>query len=261
MTDEITEELLSKMTIQKVHSCSLSYSQTGAGGKRVQRPRWAIVLKYEGETLYTAEKNRVFSNRHRMALLPKGCSYTWHCIRCGHFAIIEFDSPLTADAPIPLSIRDEEKVLKMFRELEYKRTCRKPFFETESIRDTYTILLTLAQESQRPYLPAEKQEKIDRALTYISLHYRDKITNDMLSQRAGISTVYFRKLFREQVGMSPIVYARQLRMQKAKEMLCSDYSTLTDIAKLLGYASIYDFSRDFKKHTGVSPSRYIQEGF
>jgi len=58
------------------------------------------------------------------------------------------------------------------------------------------------------------------------------------------------------MGVSPITYAKQLRIEKAKEMLKSDYGTLSDIAQSLGYSSLYDFSRDFKKHTGVAPSKY-----
>ena len=41
-----------------------------------------------------------------------------------------------------------------------------------------------------------------------------------------------------------------------KEILKSDYGTLSDVALSLGYASLYDFSRDFKKHTGIAPSKY-----
>ena len=61
------------------------------------------------------------------------------------------------------------------------------------------------------------------------------------------------------MGTSPIVYTRRLRIEKAKEMLRSDYGTLSDVAQSLGYASLYDFSRDFKKHTGVTPSKYERE--
>ena len=78
----------------------------------------------------------------------------------------------------------------------------------------------------------------------------------MLATITGFSTVYFRKLFTSMMGVSPITYVHRFRIEKAKEMLKSDYGTLSDMAQSLGYSSLYDFSRDFKKHTGVAPSKY-----
>ena len=75
----------------------------------------------------------------------------------------------------------------------------------------------------------------------------------------GVSTVYFRKLFTQVYGVSPINYVKALRIKKAKEMLRSDYGSLSDVAQSLGYTSLYDFSRDFKKRVGTAPSRYIGE--
>ena len=56
--------------------------------------------------------------------------------------------------------------------------------------------------------------------------------------------------------ISPITYAHQYRIEKAKEMFGSDYGTLSDMAQSLGYPKLYVLSRDFKKHTGVAPSKY-----
>ena len=44
-----------------------------------------------------------------------------------------------------------------------------------------------------------------------------------------MSTVYFRKQFTDLFGISPIAYIKNLRIEKAKEMLKSDYATLTDL--------------------------------
>lgn len=73
---------------------------------------------------------------------------------------------------------------------------------------------------------------------------------------AGLSTAYFRKLFVEVMGTTPLDYLHKIRIKKAKEMLKSDYGSITDIAHSLGYLNIYGFSRDFKKYTGVPPSKY-----
>ena len=153
-------------------------------------------------------------------------------------------------------INNSEKILKLFKELEYKRTLKKQMYKVESIRDTYSILLMLTQLMRKNYFPVEKINKISPALEYIAKNYSKNIKNDVLANLCNLSTVYFRKLFSETMGISPIAYVHELRIKKAKEMLKSDYSSITDIAESLGYLNIYDFSRTFKKHTGITPSKY-----
>lgn len=249
-------ELLSNLVITKVYSVSTLYTPENTKLKKNDRRRWAVVIKYEGETVYTSGGKRFLSDIEHLVILPKGCYYDWLCTKSGHFSIIEFESESTFYEPISFSVKNGETILKMFKDLEYKRNIKKPMVEVESIRDTYSILLVLTQTASECYLPSEKQQKIAPAVEYISQHYNESITNDTLAAVAGMSTVYFRKLFTTVVGVSPIAYARKLRIKKAKEMLKSDYGTLSDIALSLGYPDLYDFSRDFKKHTGVAPSKY-----
>ena len=129
-------------------------------------------------------------------------------------------------------------------------------YEIESIKDTYAVILALTETEQKTYVPTEKAKKLDPAIEYIAQNYNKQITNDELASLTGLSTVYFRKLFTETYHISPISYIHQLRIKKAKEMLKSDYGSITDIAYSLGYLNIYDFSRDFKRHTGVPPSKF-----
>ncbi len=249
-------DILSNLVITKVNSILTLYNPKTIKSVRNNRPCWAVIIKYEGETVYTSNGKRFLSDINHMAVLPRGCSYNWECTKSGHFSIIEFESELTYNEPICFTVKNGEKILKMFRELEYKRNLKNPMVEAESIRDTYSILLALTKADAERYLPTEKKKKVSIAVEYISCNYNKSITNDELAVLTGLSTVYFRKLFTDIMGMSPIVYARKLRIEKAKEMLKSDYGTLSDAAHALGYSSLYDFSRDFKKHTGVSPSKY-----
>ena len=249
-------DVLSNLVITKVRSVINHYNPNGTKMKRKDRPFWAVVLKYEGETVYTSSGKQFLSDINHVVILPKGCDYDWECTRSGHYTIVEFDSQSTYYEPMSVAVKNRDKILKMFKDMEYNRSIKKPMGEVESIRDVYSILLELCRGEPAPYLPTEKQQKIDAALEYISKHYSESVTNDTLAAAVGMSTVYFRKLFTKVVGISPIVYARNFRIEKAKELLKSDYGTLSDIATSLGYASLYDFSRDFKKHTGIPPSKY-----
>ncbi|MBQ2968118.1 MAG: helix-turn-helix transcriptional regulator [Clostridia bacterium] len=249
-------DILSNLVIQKVYSTTTLYSEENRKAKRVNREKWAVIIKYEGETVYTSRGSTYISNANNLIILPKGCSYEWSCKRSGHFSVIEFESEATCDTIFCFPVQNSDKILKLFKELEYKRTLKKPLFEAESIRDTYSIILLLTQALQRKYLPTKKADKLTPALDYMAKNYNLPITNDKLSSLTGLSTVYFRKLFTEVYGISPITYVHKLRIKKAKEMLGSDYGSITNIAEALGYLNIYDFSRAFKKHVGVSPLKY-----
>jgi len=72
---------------------------------------------------------------------------------------------------------------------------------------------------------------------------------------------YLRKLFKKEMGMTPLEYMTKLRMKKAESLLSAmskDYS-VTEIAQLCGYEDALYFSRVFKKHFGCAPSAFSGE--
>ncbi len=256
----MTADSLSNLVITKVNFAATMYTEENTKNKRTNRQNWAIVMKYEGETVYTVNGKTYRSDATHPVLLPKGCDYEWCCTRSGHFALVEFESDLIGDTPFSFSIRNGEKVLNLLKELEYKQTVKQPMYEVESIRDAYSLLLLLIQSAKKKYAPTDKYNKIAPAIEYLATHYNEPLKNDQLANRCNLSTVYFRKLFTEVIGVSPITYIHELRIKKAKEMLRSDCGSITNVAESLGYVSIYDFSRAFKKYVGVSPLNYQKAG-
>ena len=245
---------LSNIIIKNFAFTSTIYSEANTSSEKNNRPRWALGLKTEGETIYTTKSGTYISNKDNLIILPKGCSYIWKCIKPGHYSFIEFECDLEGDDIICLPLKDSEKIHRLFKEIEYKHNTKNPMYKLEIIKNCYSIILEAIKTKK--YQPNEKQLKIMPALEFIAKNYNRPIKNEELAKISGISDVYFRKLFTAVMGVPPNVYIHKTRINKAKEMLKSDYSSITEIAASLGYPNIYDFSRDFKKYVGVPPSKY-----
>ncbi|MBQ8323323.1 MAG: helix-turn-helix transcriptional regulator [Clostridia bacterium] len=249
---------MSNLIITKIHSVSTMHIESGMKAKHHSRPAWAVILKYEGETVYSCKGKTYLSDLNNMTILPKGSTYEWQCKKSGRFYTMELECDATFDTIFNFPIQNGEKILKMYKDLEYKLTLKNSVYNAEILRDAYSLLLAVLPNKQKKYQPTDKRQKIAPAVDFIVKNYNRSIKNDELAALTGLSTVYFRKLFTEIFGVSPITYVHALRIRKAKEMLKSDYVTITNVALSLGYPDVYDFSRTFKKHTGVSPLKYLK---
>ena len=70
---------------------------------------------------------------------------------------------------------------------------------------------------------------------------------------------YFTRVFREIQGVSPKEFFIAVRMERARELLTETPMTGKAIAKALGYADLYFFSRQFKQWHGLSPERWRRQ--
>ena len=77
-----------------------------------------------------------------------------------------------------------------------------------------------------------------------------------LAAHCCISTVYLNKLFHKELGETPFSYITRRRMEIACEML-REHCAVGEVARLVGYGEIYQFSRAFKKHYGISPRAFM----
>ena len=161
-------DILETLTVTGVHSASTMFTPASTKTRKKDRPRWAVVLKYEGETVYTSGGKRFVSDLQHIVILPKGCCYEWQCTESGHFAIIEFESAGNYPEALCYPVKHGQQLLRMFQELEYKRNLRRPLYEMESIRDLYSILLLLQPSGPERYVAGAQQKKILPAVEFIS---------------------------------------------------------------------------------------------
>lgn len=85
-------------------------------------------------------------------------------------------------------------------------------------------------------------------------HHDADFSLDELSNKFHIREFYPARLFQNAFGMSPIRYHHLTHLEKAKQLLRFTELPIQQIAYQLGFYSIHDFSRVFKKQEGVAPS-------
>ncbi len=79
---------------------------------------------------------------------------------------------------------------------------------------------------------------------------------DAVARDAGLSRPHFFKLFRENTGVTPALYANTMRIERALDRLMSSQNSVTDIGCELGFTSQSHFTHFFSSHVGIAPTQY-----
>jgi len=96
-----------------------------------------------------------------------------------------------------------------------------------------------------------------RSIMQDKLNNSENINLDEISYRLGFSKSYVKAQFKKKTGVSVIQYFINMKIDKAKKLLSEQKFTVSEIADILGFGSVFYFSRQFKLHTDMSPTEYI----
>ncbi|BDD05730.1 helix-turn-helix transcriptional regulator [Aureibacter tunicatorum] len=99
---------------------------------------------------------------------------------------------------------------------------------------------------------------IQRVEEYIHARYSQKIELKDLSKVACMSPYHLNRLFAKKKGLSPHQYLINLRLNKARELLKSNYSA-TEISHQVGFYDQAHFTRNFKLYIGITPKQYQKQ--
>ena len=176
-------------------------------------------------------------------------------VYCINFRLL--DDPVDPE-PLLIKIRGRDKALSCFERAESAWRKKNIGYREDCFSALYQLLRLFRREHASYAQLATVMNKLATALQYIEARYTsENIQLSALAQLCGFSEPYLRKLFNIAFSVSPSNYIRNMRINYAKELLCTGEYSITSVAALAGFNSVVYFSREFKKATGVPPNKYI----
>lgn len=126
----------------------------------------------------------------------------------------------------------------------------------------YRIYSALFKCTEQGAAAKNQDDRIDAAKLYIDSHYSETaLSIAFLAEQAGISEVYFRKLFKKKHHTSPAKYLITVRLNNARKLMQYAFLSIEDCALQSGFSSAQYFCRAFKKEIGISPGEYKKSIF
>jgi AraC-like DNA-binding protein len=96
--------------------------------------------------------------------------------------------------------------------------------------------------------------RVARVLKHIHAEYAAPLNAEDMARRAGMSVSAFNHHFRLVTASSPLQYLKRVRLDQAKRLMAHDGYNASTAAKAVGYESPSQFSREFKRLFGVTPT-------
>lgn len=100
------------------------------------------------------------------------------------------------------------------------------------------------------------EQYIRKALSYIDDHYHNGIKINEIAANMGLDRTYLYKLFKKNLGISPIEYLNNYRLERAVSLMSHDDITMEEIASSVGFCDTSHFCKAFSKKFGVTPGEY-----
>lgn len=241
----------------------------------IYKPMVLLILQGEKHTVLGTEEMNIGTNRYLLNNLeiPSSCHITEASPEKPYLGLhIELNADIIADLL---------KTVKSVKYLENVHRAIASAYADASLIDAFLRLVELVPQSEEqqkilaPMIIREihyrlltgplgkymmtinavdsKDNQILKAVEWIKENYNQKINVEELAATFGMTTSTFYRNFMKVTSMSPIQYQKQMRLNEAKRLMLAKSFDVQKAAYAVGYESITQFSKEYKRHFGQPP--------
>ncbi len=215
----------------------------------------ALSFRFCSDTVLKTEQEEYHMMDHYLSYVPARLDYSRQS-KVEDLIAIHFDTINYNTKNIEYFIPNDPAVFsKLFREIFDTWNKKELGYKYKS---SSILCEIFAQCYIQNYVSKSQISKIHNSVEYLLKNYKKRdLSIREIADKSFMSEVYFRKLFKEEYGVSPQKYIINLRIQNAVGLISTGYYSLKDVAYMSGYNDYKYFSVEFKKNVGVSPSEYL----
>ncbi len=118
------------------------------------------------------------------------------------------------------------------------------------------IIRRMSQEASTERVTAAKNTRMLEIADYLAAHSNQKLSLDEIAERFYISKYHLCRTFKEAMGFTLVEYINTSRVMRARELLLTTNSSITEIAEETGFESSTHFGKVFKQYMGTPPLSY-----
>ena len=218
------------------------------------------------DCLYKANGRELYAERGDVVYLPPFCEYeSYYCNYRdedidGILINMLFCDENSKEFYLPNSLRvcsvkGNENVKRYFTSiLDLGNQPIKKMAEIKSV--AYKILSYFGTYDKTDKLNKSKYKDISKGIMYLENDIKQELTIEDIAKMCNMSSSYFRRIFKEYSGMSPIQFRIRKKLDMAKELLLNDAMSIYEISEYLGFENVTYFTRLFKEYEGITPKKY-----
>jgi two-component system, response regulator YesN len=98
--------------------------------------------------------------------------------------------------------------------------------------------------------------RIAHVASFIRNNYHRRLTLTEMADTVNLSRWRLCHLFKESMGISPERYLTKVRLEKARQLLETEFLTVKEVMNRVGMSDASYFARSFKSAYGVTPGKY-----
>ena len=100
----------------------------------------------------------------------------------------------------------------------------------------------------------EDLDPVQRAVSFIATHFASHLEMAWVARHVSfVSASHLARMFKDKMGVSPLRYLKQVRLERAAQLLRSGADSVATIAGRVGYRNASHFVRDFRQMFAVTP--------